>query len=188
MKDIRRFLLTGIVFVLAAGDARAIDFDETIDARILLAQARAAASEADVVSADQGDGYSVKGGLILRVRDKYQGKVFGPRLGILENAFDVADIVSYQDRLVALQKNGRLWVFCPLNALSGAWAVIGVGAARVTAADGRLYITDAQGRRFVHAGDLAEETSFGLKSSLVNGWLLPSVVFGNLVHSFQAVP
>lgn len=184
-----------VVFLSGLTPARAIDFDGGVDAKGLLNLAKVEASR-DLsqpagspvpIRADGGDGYELRDGAVWRVIDRYGGKLFPDRIGPLEGAYDVVTVASFQDRLLAVQKNGRVFVFCPTTARRGAWAIIGVETSGLEVRGSRLYAMDRAGQSYVYTGDLRSETDFGLRSSLVNGWLPPSAVFGNSIHNFKKV-
>jgi hypothetical protein len=196
-----KYILT---LVFLAGLAHAEDFDAALDVKAVLIQAKAEAgrdrsqptasaveappdSKSVVIKADGGDGYVLSSkGEVSRVINKYKG-LFDDRIGPLEGASDVVSIASFQDRLLAVQKNGRVFIFCADRALKGIWAVIAVDMSSLEVKDSRLYAVGRNGQRYVYTGDLRSATGLGLKSSLINFWLPPSVVFGNSIHDFKKV-
>lgn len=132
------------------------------------------------VSAYYGDLFQLEKGSIFRVHDKYEGKIFGNRLGRLEGSFDVVRILSYQDTLIALQKNGRLFAYSPATDLSGIWGLIGVDITKISVRDSRLFASHKSGQLLVYKGDLDEDIL-----SLKGGWIIPSLIFGNSIHNFE---
>ncbi|MDP3543405.1 MAG: hypothetical protein Q8T11_13130 [Elusimicrobiota bacterium] len=205
MNKTTRIALLGIALGAFMGRfASAVDFDQTLDVKATLAHLKAAAasdpgtpsarpvllvSDTAGVAPDMshaqaysGDGFELRNSYILRTRDKYDGQIFGNRLGYLQGASDVVAIRTFQDQLLALRKDGRVWVFAPLTGVSGVWRLLAVGVSEMAVQGSTLTVTERAGRRLVYVGGDLYDSSY---TDVISASRI--LIFGNTSGSFQEI-